>query len=137
MNDVSGDSAATVVHIELLGGFALRVGDRCVIAGSTGRRDPVRLAEYLALAPGRRAHREVVMDALWPDAPAGSVANRLHKAAHYLRKSIGHRESVALAADTVALFPSVHAAVEVDAAVFEQLAHRAVDHATPAEERTS
>jgi pimeloyl-ACP methyl ester carboxylesterase/DNA-binding SARP family transcriptional activator len=129
--------AARVVSIDLLGGFGLRVHDRTVFAGASGRRDPIRLAEYLALAPGRCAHREVVIDALWPESPVETVANRLHKAAHYLRRSIGLPESVALSADTVALFPGPDVSVEVDALEFERLARRALDPATPTEERAS
>jgi pimeloyl-ACP methyl ester carboxylesterase/DNA-binding SARP family transcriptional activator len=122
MDDLSG--AGTAVRIQLLGGFSLHVGGRPVIAGATGRRDPIRLAEYLALTPGRRAHREVVIDALWPDAPLDTVANRLHKAAHYLRRSVGRADSVVLTADTVALFPEDGSGMEIDAVLFEELAQR-------------
>jgi pimeloyl-ACP methyl ester carboxylesterase/DNA-binding SARP family transcriptional activator len=116
-----------VVGLRLLGGFRLMVGEQTVIAGVAGRRDPIRLAEYLALAPGRRAHREVVIDALWPDAPPETVANRLHKAAHYLRRTIGVADSVVLTADTVALFPGDGVTVEVDALLFEELAQQPDD----------
>jgi DNA-binding SARP family transcriptional activator/pimeloyl-ACP methyl ester carboxylesterase len=122
MDDLVG--AATAVRIQLLGGFRLQVGEQTVIAGATGRRDPIRLAEYLALSPARRAHREVVIDALWPDAPLDTVANRLHKAAHYLRRTVGPADSVVLTADTVALFPADDVTVEVDAVLFEELVQR-------------
>src|SRR5690242_14411796 len=122
MDDLSG--AGTAVRIQLLGGFSLHVGGRPVIAGATGRRDPIRLAAYLALTPGRRAHREVVIDALWPDAPLDTVSNRLHKAAHYLRRSVGVSDSVVLTADTVALFPQDGVGMEIDAVLFEELAQR-------------
>jgi pimeloyl-ACP methyl ester carboxylesterase/DNA-binding SARP family transcriptional activator len=129
MRDSSGAGAATVVRVNLLGGFSLRVGDRTVIAGPTGRRDSIRLAEYLALAPGRRAHRELVLDALWPDTPVDAAANRLHKAAHYLRKCIGLPESVVLKGDMVALFPDARLPVEVDVELFDQRAQRAINPA--------
>ena len=43
----------------------------------------------LALAPGRRLHREQVIDALWPDLSPDAAAPRLHKAAHYARRALG------------------------------------------------
>ena len=113
------------VSIRLLGGLEIRVGDRIVDAAATGRRDPTRLAGYLALTPGHRAHREQVFDALWPDVDLEDVANRLHKAAHYLRKLIGVPGSVVLVGDTVALLTDVEVRTAVE--TFEQLARRAVD----------
>ncbi|WP_082594156.1 alpha/beta hydrolase [Phycicoccus sp. Soil802] len=126
-----------VVHVQLLGDVVVRVGERAVIAGARGRRDPIRLAEYLALAPGRRAHREVVVEALWPDASLDSVGNRLHTAAHYLRRAIGIPESVTFTAGTVSLFPGDLVDVEVDAVVFERLARTALDPQSSPEERAS
>jgi len=110
----------TRVHIVLLGGFELAVDGHRVTPETPGRRDPVRLAKYLALAPSRRVHREQLVDTLWPDVALESVANRLHKAAHFVRKATGRSDSVVLSGDTVALFPT--ADVEIDALTFERLA---------------
>ena len=55
------------VRIDLLGGFALRVDDVVVPAGAWRRRQAATLVKVLALSPGRRLHREQVIDALWPD----------------------------------------------------------------------
>ena len=112
------------VEIRLLGGFDVHVDGRAVEAGSLARRDPARLVKVLALAHGHRMHREQVVDALWPDASSGSVANRLHKAAHFVRKGTGVPDSIVLKADTVALFPG--ADLRVDAATFERLASEAL-----------
>jgi DNA-binding SARP family transcriptional activator/pimeloyl-ACP methyl ester carboxylesterase len=112
--------APTRLQINLLGGFELAVDDRRVTPETLGRRDPIRLAKYLALAPSRRVHREQLVDTLWPDVDFDSVANRLHKAAHFVRKATGRVDSVVLSGDTVALFPT--ADVEVDAVTFERLA---------------
>jgi pimeloyl-ACP methyl ester carboxylesterase/DNA-binding SARP family transcriptional activator len=108
------------VAISLLGGFEVLVDGRRVTPETLGRRDPVRLAEFLALAPSRRVHREQLVDTLWPDVAFESVANRLHKAAHFVRKATGRSDSVVLSADTVALFPTVEP--EIDAVTFERLA---------------
>jgi DNA-binding SARP family transcriptional activator/pimeloyl-ACP methyl ester carboxylesterase len=117
--------APAEISIRLLGGFEIRIDGRTVVSEHSGRRDPVRLAELLALSPGRRRHREQVIDALWPDVPPDSTANRLHKAAHFLRVALGLPDSVVLAGETVGLLPNV--AVHVDVVDFEQLARQALD----------
>ena len=108
------------VELRLLGRFEVIVDGRPAQPSSFGRRDAARLVKFLALADGHRRHREQVIDALWPEAPLASVANRLHKAAHFVRKATGERESIVLNADTVALFPGV--ALDIDAVTFERLA---------------
>ena len=62
-----------VVEISVLGGFQLVIGGRDV-AQAIGRRDATRLAKFLALAPNRRAHREQLVDALWPESSFESGA---------------------------------------------------------------
>jgi DNA-binding SARP family transcriptional activator len=114
------ERAAPLVEISMLGGFQLVIDGHRVAPKSLARRDPMRVATFLALAPNRRVHREQLIDALWPDASFESVANRLHKAAHFVRKATGLADSVVLAGDTVALFPN--AQVETDVATFEHLA---------------
>jgi pimeloyl-ACP methyl ester carboxylesterase/DNA-binding SARP family transcriptional activator len=108
----------TAVTVNVLGGFEMVVDERLVTEFS--RRDAARLAKLLALTPGRRMHREVLVEALWPDADPGSTANRLHKAAHFVRRSSGRADGVVLDGTTVAMFPD--ADVMVDAAEFERLA---------------
>jgi DNA-binding SARP family transcriptional activator len=112
-------SAPPVVEISVLGGFRIVIGGRDVTA-AIGRRDAHRLAKLLALSPSRRLHREQLIDALWPQAPLDGAANRLYKAAHYLRRATGLADGVVLSDATVALLP--HADVEVDARVFDRLA---------------
>ena len=107
------------VQISLLGGFALMIGGRDA-ANAIGRRDATRLAKFLALAPHRRAHREQIIDVLWPEAPFETAPNRLHKAAHFLRVATGVADSVVLSGSIVALLPD--APVETDVATFERLA---------------
>jgi DNA-binding SARP family transcriptional activator len=78
---VSGTDPGTErACIRLLGGLEIGIGEQRVALGDSGRRDPLRLAGYLALCPGRRAHRDQVIDSLWPDVGLDGVANRLHKA---------------------------------------------------------
>ena len=112
------------VEIQLLGGFAVRLDGRDVPAKEWRHRRAAALVKLLALAPRRAMHREQVIDALWPDLSVDTAAPRLHKAAHYARRSLGSARSLVLADNTVALFPDID--VAVDAAVFEACAKRAV-----------
>ena len=93
------------VVIRLLGGFAVRVDGRAIPAGEWRRRQATALVKLLALAPGRTLHREQVIDALWPDVAVDEAAPRLHKAAHFARRSLGGARTLVLADDTVSLFP--------------------------------
>jgi DNA-binding SARP family transcriptional activator len=52
--------------------------------------------KLLALARGRRATREQLIETLWPElAPRAGAAN-LHKAAHYARAALGARDVLVL-----------------------------------------
>jgi DNA-binding transcriptional activator of the SARP family len=56
------------VHVRLLGGFEVTVDSAPVHARSWTRRHATALVKVLALAPGRRLHREQVVNLLWPEA---------------------------------------------------------------------
>jgi pimeloyl-ACP methyl ester carboxylesterase/DNA-binding SARP family transcriptional activator len=101
------------VSIRLLDAFCLEVDGRPVTAADFPRRSAVTLVKLLALAPGRRLHREQVMDALWPDADPDDAANQLHKAAHYARVGTGEPTALVLRAQLVWLFPDAHVEVDV------------------------
>ena len=55
------------VRIDMLGGFSVTVDDVAVPDDAWSRRHAAGLVKLLALARGRRMHREQVVDALWPD----------------------------------------------------------------------
>lgn len=122
------------VRIALLGRFEVRIGDArdardasdaAVDARAWTRRHAAHLVQLLALAPGRRLHREQVMDALWPDVTSlGDAGPRLHKAAHYARRALADPGSVVLSGDTVQLLPAHD--VHVDAVAFETAALEAL-----------
>jgi pimeloyl-ACP methyl ester carboxylesterase/DNA-binding SARP family transcriptional activator len=112
------------VDVRLLGDFDVRMEEGPVDGVALRRRDAAQLVKLLALAPGRRLHREQVIDGLWADARPDRVGNRLHKAAHFVRQATGHARSVVLSGETVGLFPDDE--VVVDAIEFERLAARAV-----------
>jgi DNA-binding SARP family transcriptional activator len=76
------------LRISLLGGFDVGVGAIQVGPESWRRRKPAALLKILALASGQRAHREVVVDLLWPELePAAGGAN-LRKAIHQARTAL-------------------------------------------------
>ena len=84
------------VEITLLGDFGVRVDGTAVDPRSWERRHAASLVKLLALAPGRRLHREQCLDAIWPELAVDEAGPRLHKAAHYARKALGNREAIVL-----------------------------------------
>ena len=112
------------IHVTLLGRFAVTVGGVPVAEAGWKRRHAAAVVKVLALAPGRRLHREQVIDLVWPgDTIAGAVP-KLHKAAHFARRAIGVPDSVVLRGEQVILYPG--GSVTVDAVQFEDLARRAL-----------
>jgi DNA-binding SARP family transcriptional activator len=113
------------VEVTLLGGFAVRIDGREISSNHWSRRHSAALVKLLAITPGRSLHREQLIDALWPDLSIDDAAPRLHKAAHYARKALGHQDAVVLSAETVRLCPQDD--VHVDVVQFQQLAASAVE----------
>ncbi len=89
------------------------------------RRQAAALVKLLALTPSHQLHRERVLDLIWPDDTVEEALPKLHKAAHYARRACEHEDAVVLRGDLVRLFPD--STLEVDALVFESLAHRALE----------
>ena len=108
----------------MLGGFAVTVRDAHLDESEWRRRQAAALVKILALTPNRALHRERVMDLLWPELSVDEAAPRLHKAAHYGRRTLGDSASLVLAGDLVALYPRAN--VRVDTAEFEELANLAL-----------
>jgi DNA-binding SARP family transcriptional activator len=76
---------APSVRIQTLGGFALDVDGRRVVLD--GAKPRVRsLLRLLAVHAGTAVHREVIQDALWPEADASAGARSLHVALSALRR---------------------------------------------------
>lgn len=112
------------IEVTLLGRFEVALSGEPVAASAWTRRHAASLVKLLALAPGRRLHREQLLDRLWPTDPIDTAVPKLHKAAHFARRAIGRDDAIVLRDQTVALFPD--ADVVVDAAVFERLARAAL-----------
>lgn len=121
--DIGGPQVPTV-RITMLGRFEVTVDGASVPESSWGRRHAAALVKVLALAPGRRLHREQIIDLVWPDDPIEAATPRLHKAAHFARRAIGLPGSVILDGTSVALCPANTTVVDV--VQFEDLARRAL-----------
>ena len=89
------------IHITLLGRFAVTVDQVPVAESNWTRRHAAALVKVLALAPGRRLHREQIIDLVWPDDTIDAAAPKLHKAAHFARRAIDVPNSVVLRGESV------------------------------------
>ena len=118
------------VHVTLLGGFEVAIAGTPVPSSHWRRRHAAALVKILALAPGRRLHREQLIDTLWPELAIDEAAPRLHKAAHYARRAMGRANSLVLGGEMVSLWPGGpdqrDEEVQVDAAVFQARAEAAL-----------
>ena len=112
------------IHLTLLGRFAVTVGGVPVAEAGWKRRRAAAVVKVLALAPGRRLHREQVIDLVWPGDTIAAAVPKLHKAAHFARRAIGVPDSVVLRGDQVVLCPGGN--VTVDAVRFGELARQAL-----------
>ena len=119
-----GQDGPPRVEIALLGRFEVMIDGQPVASRNWARRHAATLVKVLALTPGRRLHREQVVDMVWPGESLDVAAPKLHKAAHYARRATGQADAVVLRDDTVQLFPD--AEVTVDAVEFDELSRRAI-----------
>ena len=106
--------------IRLLGGFLVELDGVAVPADAWRHKRAAELVKMLALANGRRLHREQVMDALWPDLSPEQAAANLRKAVHFARRTLGSDEAIRTEGDVVTLFRGVDVAIDVHA--FEEAA---------------
>src|SRR5215211_3055617 len=83
------------VHLWLLGGFRVSVGNRTVEEGAWRLRKAAALVKLLALAPGHHLHRERAMDLLWPEHGRHAAANNLSQALHAARRTLGPNDAQA------------------------------------------
>ena len=124
-DESKGNEATTpTVRVELLGRFAVSIDGRPVDDRYWGKRHAAALVKVLALAPGRRLHREQVIDLVWPDDTVDSALPKLHKAAHYARSAIEVPNAVVLRGEHIALCPDAETVIDV--VEFEALARRAI-----------
>ncbi|MBV8997245.1 MAG: hypothetical protein JO287_26925, partial [Pseudonocardiales bacterium] len=102
----------------------MTVGAVPIAVSSWTRRHAAALVKVLAMAPGRRLHREQVIDLLWPEDTIEQAMPKLHKAAHFARRAIDVSNAVVLLGDNVMLCPDAETTVDVE--LFEDFARRAL-----------
>ena len=114
------------LSIDLLGGFATRSARGQSVR--LPRRKAQALLAYLALRPGHRFSRDALTALLWGEVPTDQARHSLRQALLALRRALppGSLATILVEGDQIALDPR---GVEVDVAVFEQLAagHRGED----------
>ncbi len=113
-------STKETYELVLLGRFAVRIDGRELSADTWKRRRSAEAVKILALAGGRRMHREQLMHAMWPDLSPPAAAANLRKAVHFARRALGSAESIDNEAGMITLLPG--ADVSVDAQTFESAA---------------
>ena len=116
-----------IVQIRLLGGFVLERGGQPVDAKAWRLRKSRTLVKILALAPDQRLHRDLLLNALWPDRDPVSAVNNLHQALHVGRRVLagdGRSDGLLELRDDIVMLRA-DGPVEVDVRHFEQLAARA------------
>ncbi|MGW2741267.1 ATP-binding protein [Streptomyces sp. NPDC001450] len=130
---------AEEVHIRLLGGFAVAVGDRPVAAGAWRLRKARSLLKLLSLSPAHQMHREHLYDLLWPDLDRTAAANNLHQVLHAVRRALASTgapgDVLVLRDDMVVLAPDGGVRIDLDA--FEEAARRASDGGGAADYRAA
>jgi DNA-binding SARP family transcriptional activator len=116
-------SEPEVVRLWLLGGFRVSVGSRTIEEREWRLRKAASLIKVLALASGRRLHREQAMELLWPDSEKRAASNNLRRVLHAARKvldpTIGSRY---LASEDGSLVLCPRGKVWVDVEAFEEAA---------------
>jgi DNA-binding SARP family transcriptional activator len=82
------------VRLHLLGAFAVTVDGAVVPERGWRLRKAKTLVKLLALAPGRRLHREQVIAELWPGRAPAAAAVNLQQVVHVARRQLdGSRRS--------------------------------------------
>jgi DNA-binding SARP family transcriptional activator len=126
--DVDAAAPAGPLHVVLLGGFSVRVGNHAV-PSSWRLRKAKTLVKLLALADGHRVHRDVLAEVLWPGLDPPAAANNLHQVLHAARRALAsdgsHSSDVLCLRDDIAiLWPDGDLIVDAD--IFAAAAQRAL-----------
>jgi DNA-binding SARP family transcriptional activator len=106
------------VRIEMLGGFAVRVGGRELALGRKVPRRPLDLLRYLAVHAGRQLPEGEVAGALWPGRAPAAAIRALAVTLHRLRRLLGVPEAILRREGRIGVDPRT---MWCDCAAFERL----------------
>ena len=107
----------TTYVIVMLGSFQVFVDGGRVPDDAWKRTKAAGLVKILALSEGRRMHRDVLADLLWPDLRAQAAASNLRKALHFARRAFASSDAVRSQGELLVLLPD--AETWIDAERFE------------------
>src|SRR5688572_5787672 len=110
--------ARNLIHIEMLGGFAVKVRGRELAIGRKVPRRPLDLLKYLAVHAGRQVPEGEVAGALWPDREPLAAGRSLAVTLHRLRRLLGFPDVILRRDGRIGVDAK---SVWCDAATFERL----------------
>lgn len=124
-----------LLQVHLLGRFLVSYGGRPTPSSTWRRRNAAAIVKVLALATGRRLHREQLIDAIWPDLDPDSAANSLRVGLHHARRGLeaaGAPPNTALVRDGDAILLGYPSETWVDVDAFADGVIRAWQSSDPA-----
>ncbi len=112
-------AATPTLEIRCLGSFSVLLDGVPLTLPPSGK--PVAVLKLLAARGGRATARDLLLEALWPEADSDAAANRLRVALHGLRRMVGDAgsELIAYKGGNYRLAPGHH--IVIDAERFEEL----------------
>lgn len=84
----SGPRASAALAVVTLGRFAVTVDDVTIDRERWGRPKVMLLFKYLLSAPDHHAHRDVLLEALWPALSPAAARSNLHNTVYRLRRAL-------------------------------------------------
>ena len=84
----TGLRASTALTVVTLGRFAVTAGGAEIDRMRWGRPKVMLLFKYLISAPNQSAHRDVLLEALWPEMPPAAARSNLNNAVYRLRRAL-------------------------------------------------
>ncbi|MBI2965196.1 MAG: GAF domain-containing protein [Chloroflexi bacterium] len=90
--EAAGPSGHLFLEVRCFGGFELYRRGRLVTPDMFQRRAALSLLKILLIYGGRRIHRDVLAEHLWPEADPRAAANRLYVVVHTLRHMVEPRQ---------------------------------------------
>ncbi|MDP2074428.1 AAA family ATPase [Hydrogenophaga sp.] len=116
--------AAGRLNVTLLGKFAVAVDGVDWPPGRWPSLRATHLVQLLSLQPARRATRDKVIDALWPQLAPDAGAANLRKAVFNARQALGRHDAIGVQAGELVLWP--RGTIEMDVDTFENQSDRAL-----------
>lgn len=81
-------TASTAIRARLFGRAEISIGDTPIPDAAWPRRPMRALLLLLLASPGRRLHRDQVLESLWPNLTPQTALNALYVTVHGLRRTL-------------------------------------------------